>query len=362
MPILAIDWTPCLIVPVCQPQVTMQRLSLLSFVACLVVAGCSQQRSSLSPDGTDALYSTLPPHPEGARLIDKALPSVKMLSSVGFYRQASFSSPGTWPADRPITDEIWRHADTETTFTESVVGTATIVQYSQSRIALLTGAHVVTFDDTLVTYFRDGDRNTGIKSFSVLTRQRNYAPEIPHATSLEILAKDDRLDVAILGQILETRDVVFPVIPVRPGKANDLAWGSFVYVLGYPVGFRMVSSGIVSQPNRDADSSFLTDVVFNRGMSGGAVLAARPGSRELEWVGILTSTSASTEYVLVPDESDLSRARVEGEPYEGDVFISRTQRIRYGVSMGVSMEAIRSLAQANRNSLLRRGYRLTILD
>lgn len=285
-----------------------------------------------------------------------------MISSVGFYRQANFSSSDGWPADRPITDRIWREADTVTTFTQSVVGTATILQFSTNRVALLTAAHIVTFDDTVTTYYRDRERPTGIRAFAVKVRQRNYAADIPGADGLEVLARNDRLDIAIVGQAINTLDMTFPVFPLPAGRAADLNWGSFVYVVGYPVGLRMVSSGIVSQPNRDGDASFLTDVVFNRGMSGGAVLASRSRGGPLEWVGIVTSGSANTEYDLVPEDDRMDENRVSGEPYEGQIYINRTQRIRYGVTMAVSIDAIRKLVGDNRTSLLRRGYHINIFE
>jgi len=291
-----------------------------------------------------------------------ALPSIRMLSSIGFYRQADFSSPDIWPVDRPITDRIWRVADTVTTFSQSVVGTGTVLQYSLNRIALLTSAHVVTFDDTLTTYYlRDGEP-VGVRTFAVKIRQRNYVADIPGAGSLEILARNDRDDIAIVGETVDTRGAMIPVFPLPTGRGDDLTWGSFVYVVGYPVGLRMVSSGIVSQPRRDDQNAFLTDVVFNRGMSGGAVLAARSGGASLEWVGIVTSASANTEYILAPNSEKLRDDLTSGEPYEGEILVKRDQRIRYGVTIAVSIDAIRKLARENRASLVRRGYHLSIFD
>lgn len=336
--------------------------SLLAALVCVAGIGCAGEQAVRSTDDPGTRYATAFPSAGNEFDMEPVMPSIRMLSSVAFYRQASFVSDVGWPVERQITDGIWQAADTISTFTNSVVGTGTVLQFSMQRIALLTSAHVVTFKDTLTTYYyRDGER-AGIRAFAVKMRQRNYVAEIPGADALEVLARDDRLDVAIIGQTIRTRDTIQPTFPLRTGDAGDLDWGSFVYVIGFPVGLRMVSAGIVSQPMRDSDGSFLTNVVFNRGMSGAAVLAAKPGESALEWVGIITSGSASTELTLSPGEQDVYDESVAEEPYEGEIFVSKIQRIRYGITMAVSVNALRKFASDHEDALRRRGFRLSLLD
>lgn len=331
-------------------------------LACGTGWACSGEHVSTTVDPQTGRYSTSFPRGDRSSQLVDALPGVRMLSSVSFYRQASFDAQDAWPADQPVTDRVWRVADTVTTFSESVVGSGIILQFSDSRIALLTSAHVVTFDDTVTTYYHHEGEPVGISAFAVKVRQRNFVAEVPGADALEVLARDDRLDIAIVGQTIDTRDTMIPVFPLPVGKADDLAWGSFVYSVGYPVGLRMVSSGTVSQPNRDKDGSFLTDIAFNRGMSGAAVLAARSHDTTLEWVGVVTSGAASTEYLLTPDVDQLYEGSTSGEPYEGTAYASRVKRIRYGVSMAVSVDAVKQLAEENRAVFRRRGYHLSILN
>jgi hypothetical protein len=97
-------------------------------------------------------------------------------------------------------------------------------------------------------------------------------------------------------------------------------------------------------------------------MSGAPVFAARHGGSSLEWVGIATSGSAASDYMLIPDEKAVQEGIMSGEPYEGEIHVHQAQRIRYGVTMGVSIEAALTLAQDNRDALVRRGYRLNILN
>ena len=332
----------------------------------LMVSGsnlaCSTEHVVTRSAAADFGYTTGFPGPNDGFDIEAALSAVQMLSSVGYYKQASFSNPTAWPKNRKLSADVWEMADTVSTFTNEVFGTGTVVQFSGGRVAVVTSAHVVSFRDTITTYHDIDSVSAGIRAIAILVKQRNYLVEIPGADALEVLARDDKLDIAILGQPITTDDMEARVSTLPTGAAGDLKWGSFVYAFGYPVGFKMVSSGLVSQPMRNNSGSFLTNVVFNRGMSGAAVLAARPGSSVLEWVGVMTSGAATTEYHLTPEPKFDDDEPVRGEPYEGDSFVSKVQRIRYGVSTSVSIEAVKRLALTNRSVLDRRGYELTILE
>jgi hypothetical protein len=121
----------------------------------------------------------------------------------------------------------------------------------------------------------------------------------------------------------------------------------------------MITSGVVSQPERDDDHAFLVDVVFNLGMSGAPVFARRKESAVYEWVGVVTSGSAGSEYILVPSTKEAQRSIETGDPFEGDVFASRVKRLRYGITMAVSVESVQQLVEDNSGWLYLKGYRLT---
>jgi hypothetical protein len=281
--------------------------------------------------------------------------SVRLLTSVAYYRQADFWSPPGLPIDGQHTD-FWDEADSTSTFTESESGTATIVQLSAGRFAVVTAEHVVSFPDTVRSFYYEQGRRSGIKVIAVRVRQDNFITDIEQARSLEILAADKRLDIAILGQPTDTDDRPDLSLAFPAGQASDLDWGSLAYSPGFPAGMAMVTSGMVSQPDRDRDKSFLLDIVFNKGMSGAPILARRVDTGRFEWVGILTSGSASSEHLLVPTQDQIKESTDTGEPFEGDMFVTQFKRIRYGVTMAVSIESIRSLVTRERSWMQAKGY------
>ena len=178
---------------------------------------------------------------------------------------------------------------------------------------------------------------------AVKVRQQTYLPGIDRGQDLSLLAVDEKVDIALLTQDYRPTVESQPVFPMPTGSAVDLEWGSFVYVLGYPTGRAMITSGIVSQPDRNDDHGFLLDIVFNKGMSGGPVFARRRGSSEFECVGLVTSGSAGRELLVVPDRDDARPTLDSGEPYTGDIFARETRRLHYGVTVGVAVESVRRL-------------------
>ena len=66
------------------------------------------------------------------------------------------------------------------------------------------------------------------------------------------------------------------------------------------MGHKMITRGIVSNTRDDKSDSFLIDALFNRGFSGGIILAIRDGVPNFELVGMAKSVSAKNEYLLTP--------------------------------------------------------------
>ncbi len=337
-------------------------LLLLLLLLVLSMASCSTTRQDATP-GSDqpGLYARGMPDEEDIPDFGGLFRSVRLLSSLAYYRQADFWSAPGLSIELERTD-FWDGADSVSTFTETKSGTAAIVQFSAGRLAVVTAAHVVAFPDTVRSYYLEDGHKVGLKVIAVRVRQENFIPDIDQARDLEILASDDRLDLAILGQQLDTETRQDLSFRYPAGESVDLNWGSLTYVVGFPAGKAMVTSGMVSQPDRDRDHSFLVDVVFNKGMSGAPVLARREGSRRFEWVGILASGSASSEYLLVPGREDAERAIDTGEPFKDDAYASRFRRIRYGVTMAVSIESIRDLVSEQRSWMLAKGYSFELGD
>ncbi len=182
---------------------------------------------------------------------------------------------------------------------------------------------------------------------------------LPEGGELEILAMDRATDLAILGkQFVSEPQYPIPAFPYPLGKARDLEWGTFVYLFGYPSGYRMVTKGIVSSPNRDRKGSFLVDAMFSRGFSGGVALAIRDGVPNFELVGIIKLVSARTSYVLTPGREDGDLVYDPSVPYAGPVYVEQKTEIESGITQAVSSEVVREFLESSVPVIAPRGYTL----
>ena len=118
----------------------------------------------------------------------------------------------------------------------------------------------------------------------------------------------------------------------------------------------MITSGIISSPNRNAEHNFLVDGMFNRGFSGGIVLALRDGLPNFELVGILSSVAAEEEIIIGPPAGTDYENYPAHRPYRGNLYFRERKLIKYGVTFGVSIESIQKLMKKNREVFRNIGY------
>lgn len=239
-------------------------------------------------------------------------------------------------------------------------GSATLIHYDDKSIALLTCAHVVHSPDSIYTYYDDNDPYTEdfLEGIAVKGMQRIFFLGFDHGQDLEILAMDNKVDIAIIGKYHSGEPESLTPIEYPLGSSGDLEWGSFVYILGYPLGYQMITRGIVSKAMQQKSNYFLIDASFNQGFSGGPVLAIKDGVPNFELVGIGKSASATTENVLIPEKRDFEKAYNPEIPYDGDVYVEVRKNVNYGITKAVNTDAIRRFYKKNRKDLLERGYDL----
>ena len=97
---------------------------------------------------------------------------------------------------------------------------------------------------------------------------------LPGLKNIHILASDKNIDVAIVTATLDPMPIFpIPVFDYPMGKAEELNWGTFVYVIGFPYGKKLISTAIVSDPRRDKKNGFIIDATMHRGASGGIIVA-----------------------------------------------------------------------------------------
>jgi S1-C subfamily serine protease len=328
----------------------------------LFFLSCSSNSSKLTSVVPDGKYDSEFPARSTSSLLEQISEGVKRISSIAFYDGLIFPKENRVLERDLLSDSFINKATKSFSFNNSAAGTATIIYAKQKRVAILTCAHVVDYPDTIITYYpiETDDTTRYVETYSIKKKQRNFLVDLPQGDGFQILAIDHDLDAAVLGkEMIFPSDSKTPILNLPTGSAKDLQWGSFVYVMGWPKGQKMVTRGIVSSPQRDQRYSFLIDAPFNRGFSGGIVIAIRDGVPNLEFVGIVSSVSASFEQVLVPEaEVDVSSFDPK-LPYDGEILIKNQQRIDYGITFGISVDAIRQFIENNRSPIESKGFELS---
>jgi hypothetical protein len=287
---------------------------------------------------------------------------VRKLYGVAYYKTYYFSESNLITKKEIASGVYKKTALSISVSPESVSGTATLIFNQNNRIALLTCAHTLDFPDTLVSYYLKGDEDEGhgtcIKSFSIKDKQETFIKDLPVCGSFVNLAMDPVNDIAIIGKKCEGMIEHPDLFSYSTGNAKELGWGSFIYIFGYPMGNLMVTHGIVSNPNMDFHGTFMTDALFNKGFSGGIVVAIRNGVPAFELVGMIKSAFSNKDYFLRPEKDIDEYQYNESAPYQGQQFVGTSEVIKYGVTYAVSIETIRNFYRKYRDELVTNGYDL----
>ncbi len=337
-------------------------LLILIFGLGIITSGCNRQVVQTSSTSIiDGRYDLAFPFGGNADALKEILKSVKLINATAYYQSYLFPlSAKVTNAD--INPKMLKEGGYETSvFNDFAVGTATIIYNQNRRIAVLTCDHVVNFADTLVTYYKMAENSNYqyIHRISFKKRERFFIADMRQGDAFEVIASDPDLDLAVLGKELLFPPSNISVFDYPLGHAEELEWGNLLYLIGFPSGKKMITTGIVSDPNRNSNHGFLVDALFNRGFSGGIALAIRDGYPNFELVGVVNAVSAENEVVLVPNEfkngySDLPL----NTPYEGDIFASNRKKINYGISFGISIESIRNFLDSHRLELENRAFQV----
>ena len=322
---------------------------------------------SCGPDIYEQVYPTLGdgkydsefPYRNSSKQLEEISNTLKLVNSLAFYKSYIFSDSSVIRKSDLSDDIIDKYTIRNEFFNQTESGTSTVIYSESGKVALLTCAHIINFPDTLISFFSDenGELSPYIQSISIKVKQTNYINLKVQVVELDIIAKDDNLDVALIGGKFDpeyTKDLKLFNYPV--GKAKELEWGSFVYVFGYPLNNKMITKGIVSSPDKDKKGSFLVDAIFNRGFSGGIVLAVRDGVPNFELVGLVRSVPVESRYVLAPAELKTNAEYNRRIPFTGEVFVEKQININYGITNVLSIEAIEEFLENNKTDLEAKGY------
>lgn len=312
------------------------------------------------PTLSDGLYDSEFPYRNSSTQLEEISRSIRLINSIAFYTSYVFDASSKFVASSVGKINFDKAAIEQINFSRSASGTSTIILEDQGTVALLTVAHVVSFPDTIISHFvnPNGSFSQYIQSVSIKTKQTNYVPDLPENGEVEILILDRTRDVALLGRhFSSTKTFSLPVFKYPWGKSSELEWGSFVYAFGFPMNYKMISKAIVSSPNKEK-KSFLIDAVFNRGYSGGIVIAIRDGVPNFELVGLVRSVPAEYEYTLRPliKEHDFDFNPML--PFKGDAYVDREQVLRTGITKVIGIELVKEFILDHKQELIRKGYLL----
>ena len=348
----------------------MNLLKKISFFFISLIAvsliGCSpnnietsSNQNSFVLENSDGKYDSFYPKEETSEHLEKIINSVKMINSIAFYEVYYLNKEENIQKAQLNNAVANKKYSSKSDFTNTASGTATIIFTGMNRVGLITCAHIVDMPDTLITYYRekDGSSTDFVESFGVKKSQSNYVVEFPGSGNIEVVVSDRLKDIAYLVKEFEDmKTTSFSKFNYSIGDATELNWGTFTYVIGYPLNFRMVSRAIVSSPTKDYPGAFLLDAVFNRGMSGGIILAMRDGVPNFEFVGMVQSVPGDREFFLVPPKKNSKLGYSNTVPYEGDVYVEEFKNLKYGITKVVTINSIISFIEENESILKDKGF------
>ena len=356
-----------------------RRLTLAFLVGSFTPAGCTQYVEVDADPGPQAYYRTGFPIRDVSGALESATASVVQIfvqRSYETYLFAEDNAPTTLQLESPGSDVRVLAVDTVSS-RETTTSTGVVIASSPRRLTILTTDHSTHFPDTIVNYFGAEGRGAGlepdqraIERISIKTQQVNTVSGPQYVDPFEILVRNQGEDLALIG--VTFTEEFGPCVGLRllgpcverdrppslaAGDPQRLSLGSLVYIIGHPGGSQMVTHGIVSEPNRGPNASFMIDGLWNEGMSGAPILAIRGDVGGLEWVGISRAASALTEYRLVAEEW-AERSQDPRRPYEGPIYLQPVQEIRYGITFSVPMTVIRRFLDEEQTLVRGRGYPL----
>ncbi len=327
----------------------------ISILIILLISSCrTTELSSIENTKQDDKYDSEFPNKSVSDELKYISNTIKKLDIIAFY--ATYYFPAETIEKKVINDSIIDiYEDQMVISHEAVSGTATVIYNNSNTIGLLTCAHVVDFPDSVFAYY-DKDKQF-IQSVSIKIKQQNHISGFSDGEPIEIVAMDTDHDIAILKKIITLGSENINTLKYPVGKTKDLQWGSLVYIMGYPLGNLMVTRALVSITDKIKSGFFVTDALYNHGISGAPVFAIRDGVPNFELVGMASSSAAQESNILVPHEEYKNDTRLKTN-YVGDIFVDNNKLISYGVTYSVTINEIITFIHSNEKALTLKGFNI----
>jgi len=292
-----------------------------------------------------------------ASSIKKVLESVNKLDVIAFYKTWHFQKDSLFTKAFISNSKADNIALNVRVSNESASGTATTIYYNNGLAGFITCAHILEYPDSVFTYY-DEDHAMA-KSLSVKVKHQIFISGINSGAPVEIVLMDTKNDLAFLKKETYSDEIILSPLKTKIGSTNKFEWGTEIYILGYPQGNLMLTKGNVSIDN-NTHKRFLSDAIFNRGISGSPVFALNNNSNSFDWVGIASSASANTLTYLRPEQT-ISENIMAQNPYFGNDIIDEKILINYGITYSISMEEIIIFIARNKMLLRKAGFDTELL-
>lgn len=339
----------------------MKYLTLFITLCSLIgFGGCTSTGETRTNTSTadQAYFTSSFPHRDISPQLSQIQPSIQRVTSTVFY-EVYFFEDKNLTADQLQGTNIVELASRKSSIDQSKAGTAISILQNNRHTVLITARHVLTFPDTVIAYKKDNPSSDEryVASIGIKERQKSFLITTFQNFEVSKVAEDRIKDLALI-EIPRKKANITPPLQICTGKARLLRLGSFLYVLGFPLGSPTVTRGIVSLPNYDGRQSFLTDALFNPGVSGGLIIASRNNYKSFEWVGMVLTASALDKQFLIPNPSDMEKYE-HLEVYTGTPFVSNQKMINYGIANAQPIERIIEFIMQNDNKLSQFGLSFT---
>jgi S1-C subfamily serine protease len=332
-------------------KITLKTL-IISIALLVMVASCKVSNVEVNKPSADNKYDSEYPSSSISNKIEELSKSIKKIDVIAFYATYYFPADDSIKVDNIDDNLLNDYKKSMKIDHESVIGSASVIFKTNNKVGLLTCAHTVDFNDTIYHY--KNSEHKYLNAISIKLRQQVHISGHIKGEPVQVIAKNEKHDIALLVKETEDTDN-FTILKTPIGKCQDLQWGTVVYVLGYPLGHLMVTRALVSINDKIKSGYFLTDALFNQGISGSPVFAIRDGGDNFELVGMASSASAQTKAVLTPDDMN-RKNHSTGELYTGNIFVDISPLINYGVTFSVTIDEISIFIQSNDKILSREGF------
>jgi len=337
---------------------TLNKIGII-FISLSLYSCSSVNYETIFPTLKDGKYDSEFPYKSTSAELNKISESIQRVNSTAFYKIYVFDEKDNITLDDLKNKELSEIAVKEALADNSSSGTAVTIYSQNGNVALLTCAHTIAFPDTLIAYKFDDDgyQTKFVESISLKEKQVIYIAGFPEGSRVDVIAEDSKSDIALIGRKYGAqKGIFFPTFNYPWGKAKEVEWGTFVYLIGYPINFKMITKAIVSSPRRDESGSFLVDAVINPGFSGGLVLAIRDGVPNFELIGMVQWVPEEEESMIFPENLKTKTSYNPVVPYSGNLYVRKHSLIRYGIAKVIPIETVQNFLMTNKSLLAEQGF------